>query len=106
MLIDRYKEFGIDPTTKTIVFSNALDFEKVLDIKNYCEGRIRCGFGIGTNLTNDTGFRYANIVMKLAACKMNSNQEWRECVKLSDDLGKHTGKVAEVQECMNQLGIE
>jgi nicotinate phosphoribosyltransferase len=106
MLIDRYKEFGIDPTTKTIIFSNALDFPKALDIKNYCEGKIRCGFGIGTNITNDTGFRYANIVMKLSACKMNSNQEWRDCVKLSDDLGKHTGKDDEVIECMNQLGVE
>lgn len=27
-LIERYKELGIDPTTKTIIFSNALDFKK------------------------------------------------------------------------------
>jgi len=106
MLTARYKEFGIDPTTKTIVFSNALDFDKVLEIKNYCEGKIRCSFGIGTNLTNDTGYKPENIVMKLTACKMNSNQEWRNCVKLSDDLGKHTGNIDEVKECMNQLGIE
>lgn len=106
MLTARYKEFGIDPTTKTIVFSNALDFDKVLEIKNYCEGKIRCSFGIGTNLTNDTGHKPENIVMKLTACKMNSYQEWRNCVKLSDDLGKHTGNSTEVQECMNQLGIE
>ncbi len=106
MLVARYKEFGIDPTTKTIVFSNALDFEKALDIKEYCEGKIRCSFGIGTNLTNDTGYKPENIVMKLTACKMNSYQEWRNCVKLSDDQGKHTGDLSEVQECMNQLGIE
>ena len=30
-LIARYKELGIDPTTKTIIFSNALDFEKALN---------------------------------------------------------------------------
>jgi len=106
MLIDRYKEFGIDPTTKVIVFSNALNFDKVLDIKKYCEGKIRCSFGIGTNLSNDTGFKPANIVMKLTACKMNANQEWKNCVKLSDDLGKHTGNNAEVHACMDQLGIE
>ena len=23
--------------------------------------------------------------MKLTQCKMNVNQEWRECIKLSDD---------------------
>ena len=27
-MIARYKELGVDPTTKTIVFSNALDFDK------------------------------------------------------------------------------
>lgn len=53
----------------------------------YCRGKIRCSFGIGTNLTNDTGFKPSNIVMKLSQCKMNLNQEWRECVKLSDDIG-------------------
>ena len=30
--------------------------------------------------------------MKLTQCKMNVNQEWRECVKLSDDAGKHIGQ--------------
>ena len=24
-------------------------------------------------------------------CRMNANQQWRECIKLSDDLGKHMG---------------
>ena len=88
-LTARYKELGIDSTTKTIVFSNALDFGKALEIQEYCRGKIRCAFGIGTNLTNDTGFKPSNIVMKLTQCKMNVNQEWRECVKLSDDIGKH-----------------
>lgn len=36
-LIARYKELGIDPTTKTIIFSNALDFEKALKIYQYCQ---------------------------------------------------------------------
>lgn len=53
--IARYKELGIDPTTKTIIFSNALTFEKALEIREYCRGHIRCAFGIGTNLTNDLG---------------------------------------------------
>ena len=35
----------------------------------YCGSRIRCSFGIGTNLTNDTGFKPANIVMKLISCQ-------------------------------------
>lgn len=99
-----YLELGVDPTTKTIVFSNALDFDKCQDIMEYCRGRIRCSFGIGTNLTNDTGFKPANIVMKLTSCQMNSSQPIFGCVKLSDDAGKHTGKIEDVQRCLTDLG--
>lgn len=105
-LITRYKEFGIDTTTKTIIFSNALDFDKALKIQQYCKGRIRCAFGIGTNLTNDAGFKPSNIVMKLSRCKMNAHQEWRECVKLSDDLGKLMGSSKEVKACLYELQLE
>lgn len=97
-MISRYKELGVDPTTKTIVFSNALDFDKCQDIMEYCRGRIRCSFGIGTN---DTGFKPANIVMKLTSCQMNSSQPIFGCVKLSDDAGKHTGKIEDVSKMFN-----
>ena len=104
-MIARYKELGVDPTTKTIVFSNALDFDKCQDIMEYCGSRIRCSFGIGTNLTNDTGFKPANIVMKLISCQMNANQPVYGCVKLSDDAGKHTGENKEVNACLVELGL-
>jgi nicotinic acid phosphoribosyltransferase len=99
------KELNIDPTTKTIVFSNALDFNKYLDIHNYFKGRIRISAGIGTNLTNDTGFKPANIVMKLSKCRINKNQEWRNCIKISDDLGKHLGDNREFEIAKYQLNI-
>ncbi len=104
-LVARYLDLGIDPTTKTIIFSNALDFNKALRIQKHCKGKIRCSFGIGTNLTNDTGYKPSNIVMKLSRCRMNVNQSWRECVKLSDDEGKHVGSEREVQACLYELGI-
>ena len=104
-VIKRYQELGIDPTTKTIVFSNALDFNKYLDIANYFKGRIRVSAGIGTNLTNDCGFKPSNIVMKLSKCKINKNQEWRKCIKISDDLGKHLGDDKEFEIAKYQLGI-
>ena len=104
-VIKRYKELGIDPTTKTIVFSNALDFNKYLDIHNYFTGRIRISAGIGTNLTNDTGFKPANIVMKLAKCRLNKNQEWRKCIKISDDLGKHLGDTREFEIARDLLDL-
>lgn len=104
--IARYKELGIDPTTKTIIFSNALTFDKALEIREYCRGRIRCAFGIGTNLTNDTGHKPSNIVMKLTSCQINKNQPIFDCVKLSDDLGKHTGNAKEVELCLSELRIK
>jgi nicotinate phosphoribosyltransferase len=105
MVINRYKELGIDPTTKTIVFSNALNFDKYKDIHDYFKGRIRVSAGIGTNLTNDTDFKPANIVMKLSKCRINKNQEWRKCIKISDDLGKHLGDDKEFEIAKYQLGI-
>ena len=104
-VIKRYKELCIDPTTKTIVFSNALDFSKYLDIHNYFNGRIRISAGIGTNLTNDVDLKPANIVMKLSKCRINQNQEWRKCIKISDDLGKHLGDDKEFEIAKYQLGI-
>lgn len=71
----------------------------------YCMTRIRASFGIGTNLTNDTGFKPSNIVMKLTSCQMNSNQPVYDCVKLSDDEGKHTGRAMEVNSCLAELGL-
>lgn len=104
-VIKRYKELGIDPTTKTIIFSNALDFESYKEIAEYCQGRIRCAAGIGTNLTNDTGYKPANIVMKLKRCRMNSRQPWYDCIKLSDDIGKHMGPQKEVEICKYECEI-
>ena len=110
--LDNFVKSGIDAAEddehvdeEVKIFSNALDFEKALQIHDYCRGKIRCSFGIGTNLTNDTGFKPSNIVMKLAACRMNVNQEWKECVKLSDDLGKHMGSDREMEACLYELNL-
>lgn len=104
-VIKRYKELGIDPTTKTIIFSNSLDFETYKEISEYCQGRIRCAAGIGTNLTNDCGFTPSNIVMKLSNCRMNSRQTWCTTVKLSDDDGKAMGFGKEIENCLYELGL-
>lgn len=108
LMINRLKELGVDPKDKTVVFSNALDMEKFKDISEYCAGRIKKAVaGIGTNLTCDIpGIKPANIVMKSVRCRMNENKPWIPCIKLSDDLGKHTGDPAEIQLCKDTLGIE
>lgn len=105
--ISRYKELGINPLSKTIVFSNALTVEKYKDIAEYCKGKIQCSAGIGTSLTCDVpGVIPCNIVMKLRECRMNDNQDWIPCIKLSDDLGKYTGDENEVRRAKEILGIK
>lgn len=84
-VIDHYEKLGIDPLSKTIVFSDSLDPDKIRSIQKYCEGRIKTSYGVGTNLTNDVGYKPLNIVMKL--WEINGNPT----VKLSDDDGKHVG---------------
>ena len=104
--IARYKEHKINPLTKTIIFSNALDFIKARRIADYCHGKIGFAFGIGTNLTNDLGVPHANIVMKLTRCKMNEKQPDEYTIKLSDDLGKHLGPESEVNIAKQTLNIK
>ncbi len=105
--VERYKELKINPMTKYLVFSDALDIPKAIEIKNYCEGKIPATFGVGTNLTNDVGnhTKPMNIVMKLFACKLSKNQPWQNTVKLSDVAGKHTGDANEMRLAMETLGI-
>ena len=83
-IIKHYNKLGMDPTTKTIVFSDGLDFEKALIINNWFDERIKTAFGIGTKLTNDFGhwFEPLNIVYKLT--EVNG----KPVAKLSDSPGK------------------
>ncbi len=104
--IKRYQELGIDPRQKTLIFSNSLDFPKALALKQYCGDRIGASFGIGGNLTSDVpGVKPSNIVMKLRECRISSRESWSQCVKISDDLGKHMGSEEELKRAFIELGI-
>jgi nicotinate phosphoribosyltransferase len=96
-IIAKYESYNIDPKTKSIVFSDALDFDRALAIQKYFEKRIRVSFGIGTNLTNDVeNANPLNIVMKLKSFQVNSRQPVYRCVKLSDVSGKELGEPDEI----------
>ena len=108
MIIERLEEFGIDPRTKLLVFSNALNFEKYRDVAAYFKGRIKVSAGIGTNITNDPGiegYKPANIVMKLSRCRMSDKDPWEKVIKISDDQGKHMGDVKEFDIATYELHI-
>ena len=64
-IIAHYEKLGIDPMTKTLLFSDGLDFDTAQKIREYFDGRIKTSFGIGTYLSNDTCEKPLNIVIKL-----------------------------------------
>lgn len=64
-IIDHYIKLGIDPKTKTLLFSDSLNFDKAQEIYDYFKDKINVSFGIGTYLSNDTNVDALNIVIKL-----------------------------------------
>jgi len=84
--IAHYDTLGIDPRSKTIVFSDGLDVGEAIAIKNNFESEIKVAFGIGTHFTNDfEGSPALNMVIKMAECN------GVPVVKLSDEPGKVCG---------------
>lgn len=84
-VIDFYLSHEIDPLSKTIIFSDGLDIDMIIQLADHFKGRINVSFGWGTTLTNDLGIKPNNFVMK--ATHVNGIPT----VKLSDSEGKHTG---------------
>ena len=64
-ILNHYKSYGIDPKTKTLLFSDSLDCEKAQAIYEYFSPLTNVAFGIGTHFSNDTGVPALNIVIKL-----------------------------------------
>lgn len=81
-LIKMYMDYGIEPRTKTAVFSDGLDFLKMTELYNKFRNKIKCSFGIGTNLTNDCGIEPLQIVIKMTKCN------GQPVAKISDSKGK------------------
>jgi len=100
-----YKRNRIDPVTKTIVFSDALNLNLVQTIKSYVKGRIHDVYGIGTYLTNDVRVNPLNIVLKIMHSKLSNKDSYYPAIKLSDDPGKYTGDPEEIELCKSILNI-
>lgn len=81
-MIAHYRKYGIDPRTKTLLFSDSLNFEKAQALYGYFKDRAKVAFGIGTFVSNDTCADPLNIVIKLQS--VNGNP----VAKLSDAQGK------------------
>ncbi|GAB3104250.1 nicotinate phosphoribosyltransferase [Aestuariicella hydrocarbonica] len=81
-LIQRLHALKVDPKTKRAIWSDGLSIPGMVELYRQFQDKIQVGFGIGTNLTNDLGYRPLNIVMKLT--EVNG----RPVAKLSDSPGK------------------
>ena len=81
--IAHYRKLGIDPMTKTLVFSDGLNLTRSLEIFRALRGRINVSFGIGTNLTCDIpGVAPMSIVLKMTDCN------GQPVAKISDEAAK------------------
>ena len=107
-IVDKYKSLGIDPKTKQIVFSNALDTDQAIAVHKYASQYCQPSFGIGTHFTNDfEGIKPMNIVIKLIAVKITESWNfYNETCKISEDIGKYTGKPEEIKRFMAALNIK
>ncbi|RDB31038.1 putative nicotinate phosphoribosyltransferase [Hypsizygus marmoreus] len=106
-----YESLGIDPSEKLLVYSDALNVDKVVRLQKQADelGLAKVSFGIGTHLTND--FKTAssggtekskalNMVIKLASV------DGKPCVKISDDLTKNMGDKATIEHIKHVYHLE
>lgn len=98
-MLKHYSSLGIDASTKTLLFSDSLDFERAHNLHAHFNGRAKVAFGIGTYLSNDTNVPALNIVMKTTSCN------GQDVAKISDTPGKGMCKnpeyVVYLQKCIN-----
>lgn len=91
-MIAHYKSLGIDPLTKTLMFSDSLNLQKATEINKYFKGKAKVAFGIGTDWSGPQGIEALNIVCKVAIVN------GLDVAKLSDAPGKNM--------CRNPEAIE
>ena len=95
-MIAHYKKLGIDPGTKTLLFSDSLDFEKATQIYDHFKDKVQVAFGIGTFISNDTYVPALNIVMKTTKCN------GMDVAKISDIAGKGMCKNPDYVDYLNR----
>ncbi len=95
-MIAHYKSLGIDPKTKTLLFSDSLDFDRVDKLYRYFCDKTRVAFGVGTYISNDTKVPALNIVMKTTKCN------GMDVAKISDNPDKGMCKNPDYVDYLNR----
>lgn len=81
-MIAHYKSLGIDPMTKTLLFSDSLNLQKATELNKYFKGKAKVAFGIGGAWASPKG-KELNIVIKPIEV------DGQPVAKLSDCDGKN-----------------
>lgn len=95
-MIAHYNSLGINPRTKTLLFSDSLDFERATALYDYFKDKAKVAFGIGTFISNDTDEEALNIVMKITKCN------GMDVAKISDVAGKGMCKNPDYVDYLNR----
>ena len=95
-MISHYNSLGINPRTKTLLFSDSLDFERATALYDYFKDKAKVAFGIGTFISNDTDEEALNIVMKTTKCN------GMDVAKISDVAGKGMCKNPDYVDYLNR----
>ena len=104
--ISWFEKNGIDPTERTIYFSDGLNPDKCLEIHNAIDGRIGEAYCLGTNFTNDIDHSPAlNMVIKLKTIAARPGQKTTDVVKLGDGIGKESGNLDAISQAKKELNI-
>ncbi len=117
-LIEFWRKLGEDPKQKLIIFSDGMDVglpgqdangEDIIEVLDHFRGKVRLGFGWGTNFTNDfigchpedpDRMRPISIVVKV------KDANGRPAIKLSDNYEKAVGPADAVARYRRVFGTE
>lgn len=96
--IEHYKKLGIDPSTKTLLFSNSISNLELWDkLCRHVEGRAKPAFGIGTYWSGPQDIEPLNIVAKVVLVN------GMDVAKLSDDPGKTMCRSSEYVDYLKRV---
>ena len=97
---------GEDPREKLVIFSDALDVDRIAALSAHFRGRVKVSFGWGTLLTNDfTGLVEGDALAPFSLVCKAVSANGRPTVKLSDNPEKAMGPPAEIARYKRVFGV-
>lgn len=108
--VNRYKELGINPSSKHFIYSDGINsIELCKEINNYTKklSLPMMSLGIGTWFTCDVpGVTPLNQVMKMTMMSLDrSGDQWEHVIKIADGVGKEIGNPDAIHLGKLTLGI-